>query len=111
MSKTPVTIEEALELWRSGWKQTSSPSLPLEWARDYERAVSAVEIVDLRDCHTMADLLALYYDGKAQMEPVIQGALRDAADYGRLLNAGLVEDGAFWRRCRFLLGRAVGRPD
>jgi hypothetical protein len=102
-----VSIEEALELWRSGWKQTRSPNLPLEWVQDYERAVSAVEIVGLRDCHTMADLLALYYDGEDQLEPMIQGALSDAAQHGRLLNWGLVEDGAFWQRYRTLLGRAV----
>ena len=102
-----VAVEEALELWRSGWKQTRSPNLPLAWVQDYERAVSAVEIVGLRDCHTMADLLALYYDGETQLEPVIHCALTDAAEHGRLLNAGLVEDGAFWQRYRILLGRAV----
>jgi hypothetical protein len=109
MSKThsPAAVEEALELWRSGWKQTRSPTLPLEWVRDYERAVCAVEIVGLRDCHTMADLLALYYDGETQLEPVLRGALRDAADHGRLLNAGLVEGGAYWQRYRTLLGLAV----
>ena len=72
MSKTHSTaaVEEALELWRSGWKQTRIPNLPLT-VQHYERAVSAVEIVGLRDCHTMADLLALYYDCETQLEPVI----------------------------------------
>jgi hypothetical protein len=107
MSKTHVAIEETLEVWRDSWKQTRSPNLPLAWVQDYERAVSAVEIVGLRDCHTMADLLALYYDGETHLEPVIQGALSDAAEHGRLLNWELVEDGAFWQRCRVLLGRAV----
>jgi hypothetical protein len=109
MSKThgQLSTEEALARWRDGWRQTHSSNLPLEWVRDYERAVCAVEIVGLRDCHTMADLLARYCGGESQLEPVIQAALRESADHGRLLTAGLVEDSAFWRRCRVLLGRAV----
>ena len=113
MSRThgKVSAEETLELWRDGWKQSRSSNLPLEWVQDYERAVSAVEIVGLRDCQTMADLLALYYDGEARLDSVIRDALRAAADRGRLLNAGLVENGAFWQRCRALLVRAVSPPD
>jgi hypothetical protein len=106
-----VSAEEALQLWRDGWKQTRSFTLPLEWVQDYERAVSAVEIVGLRDCQTMVDLLALYYNGEARLESVMRDALRAAADRGRLLNAGLVENGAFWQRYRVLLVRAVSQPD
>jgi hypothetical protein len=113
MSRThgKVSVEEALELWRDGWKQTRSSHLPLEWVQDYERAVSAVEIVGLRDCQTMADLLALYYDGEARLESVLRNALSAAAERGRLLNAGLVENGAFWQRYRVLLVRAVSQPE
>jgi hypothetical protein len=109
MSKThgQLSTEEALALWRDGWRQTHRSNLPLEWVLDYERAVCAVEIVGLRDCHTMADLLARYYDSESLLAPVIQTALHDSADHGRLLNAGLVEDAAFWRRCRVLLVHAV----
>ena len=106
MTHGQLSTETALALWRYGWWQARSPHLPLEWVRDYERAASAVEIVGLRTCHTMADLLALYYDGGIQLEPVIRGALRDAADHGRLLNWWLVEDGAFWQRCRVLMREA-----
>lgn len=102
-----LALEEALELWRSGYKQTRRPDLPEAWRRDYELAATAVELVGLRDCHTMQDLLRAYYDRERQLEPVIRGAIQDAADHDRLLNWGLVEDAAFWLRYRTLISRAV----
>ena len=115
MSETPerysaFALEEALELWRGGWKQTQRPELPPEWRRDYELAATAVELVSLRVCHTMQDLLRYYYREDKQLEPAIRGAVRDAADHGRILNHGLVEDAAFWQRYCVLVNRAVSSP-
>ena len=104
---TAATLEDALGLWRDGWKQTRRQDLPPEWRHDYELAATAVELVGLRECQTMQDLLRLYYQGDRQLEPVIRGATRDAADHERLLNWGLVEDAAFWLRYRTLVGRAA----
>ena len=106
-----LALEEALELWRGGYKQTRRPDLPEVWRRDYELASTAVELVGLRDCHTMQDLLRCYYDRERQLEPVIRGAVHAAAEEDRLLNWGLVEDAAYWRRYCALIRRAVAEPE
>lgn len=104
-------IEHALGLWRDGWQQTRRLNLPEAWRQDYDRAATAAAIAGLHDCQTMQDLLERYYHGDRVMDPVIKGAIQDAADHDRLLNWGLVEDSAFWLRYCRLVGRAVDRGE
>ena len=94
-------IEDALALWRDGWKQTRRPNLPAAWRAEYLGAVAAVYTTALQQYTTMAELVAAYYASPPVAEATVEQVLHPAS--GHILNAGLVEDAAYWRRARQLL--------
>lgn len=93
--------EDALDLWREGdrlfWRHTAPG-----WAEDYEQALARA-LVHLERYTTMAELIAAYFDDAAggETERWLTVACQTAS--GRLLNEGLVEDAAFWRRAQALI--------
>lgn len=93
-------IEHALALWRDGWKQTRRPNLPAEWRAEYRNAVVTVAPA-LQQYTTMAELVAAYFASPSVAEATVEQVIYPAS--GHILNAGLVEDAAYWRRARQLL--------
>ena len=98
-------LDQALSVWRMGerflqWQP--SPGL----REDYERAV-ALGLAHLQRFTAIDALLADYaaHRGAGETEDCWDVACRDAAP-GRRLNPGIVEDAAYWRRARQLLGAA-----
>ena len=97
-------LDEALIAWRMGerflqWQP--SPGL----REDYERAV-AIGVTRLQTCATTDELLAHYIKRRwaGGTDDWWESACR-AAVPGHRLNAGIVEDAAYWRRVLQLLGR------
>lgn len=97
--------ERALGLWRAG-ERLAQRHLTAAWRRAYERAINRT--VDRLDHYTTMDgLVAAYFDGR-------EVARRDAwlislcrTPEGLVLNAGIVEDAAFWRRFQQLVEAAT----
>jgi hypothetical protein len=90
-------VADALDLWRDGERLARRRTSPA-WRTDYERAIAAA-LAKLQRCTTMAGLMDAYFDK-------LDVPLR--ADSGRVLNVGIVEDAAFWRRARQLIAGSGG---
>ncbi len=96
-------LDQALIVWRMGerflqWQP--SPGL----REDYEHAI-ALGLAHLQRSTTLDALLADYaaHHGVDETDDRWENACRDAAP-GSRLNSGIVEDAAYWRRARQLLG-------
>lgn len=97
--------ERALGLWRAG-ERLAQRHLTAAWRCAYERAIS--QTVDRLDCYTtMETLVTAYFDGRetARRDAWLTALCRTPEDL--VLNAGIVEDAAFWRRFQHLVEAAT----
>jgi hypothetical protein len=99
--------EHAMGLWRGGdrllWRHTTPGR-----AEDDEQAVARA-LAHLERSTTMAGLVAASFEDVGGGE---QGRWLEATcrtERGRLLNEGLVEDTACWRRAQALIAASQGR--
>jgi hypothetical protein len=88
--------EHAVRAWRAGEKR-SHQRRSADWQRD-DDAAAAVAV--LHRYHPMHDLSSASFD--AAVDDSIEPRCR--LPNGRLLNFGIVEDAAYWRRLQQLLG-------
>ena len=94
-------IEHVLRVWRAG-ERLAHRTPSLAWRLDYERAIETV-LGHLQRYATMADLVAAYFGDVPGKASRLDAACHTRS--GRLLNVGIVEDAAFWRRVRQLVAR------
>ena len=92
--------EHTLGLWHNAERFLRRPALEPARRAAYERAVAAA-LGRLRGYTTLAQLVDAYADDCLQVDDLHRGE--------QMLNAGLVEDAAFWRRAQEL--RAARRED
>lgn len=99
--------EHALGLWCEGERLLQRHPAP-GWAEDYQQAVARA-LAYLERSTTMAELVAASFDDAAggEQERWLEAAYR--TERGRLLNEGLVEDAAYWRRAQTLIAARQGR--
>ena len=96
-------LDQALVVWQMGERFVQWQSSPGS-REDYERAV-AIGLARLQACTTIDELLAHYAARRwaGGTDDWWESACRAAA-HGHRLNAGIVEDAAYWRRVLQLLG-------
>lgn len=92
--------ENAVSLWRGGEK-LAQQRRSADWQRDYDAAIAAA-VTALHRYHTMDELITAYFDDAVDnaVEPLCR------LSSGRVLNFGIVEDAAYWRRLQQLLSTA-----
>jgi len=100
-------LAHGLGLWRDGERLLRRPMAP-GWREDYERAITTA-LHHLQRYRTMPELLAAYFDDTraSGKDAWLDSACRAGVE--RVLNSGIVEDAAFWRRARQLI--AAGSAD
>ena len=94
--------ENAVRSWRAREKR-SHQRRSADWQREYDAAIAAAVTV-LHRYHTMNELIKAYFDDAVDdfIEPLCR------LPNGRVLNFGIVEDAAYWRRLQQLLGAQPG---
>src|SRR5262249_5887023 len=101
-------IEYAMGFWRDGWKQADNLVMSLDWRTEYWGAVAAV-LPALQQYTTMRELVAAYFPPPAAVHSAVQHARYPAS--GHILNGGIVEDAAYWRRLQQLQAAATERDE
>ena len=101
---TTGATEQAVDLWREGWKRASRDNLPLGWQEDYLGAIATVHATVLQEYTTLAELVAAYHASPPAVDTVIVQVMSAAS--GHTLNYGTIEDAAYW--LRFQQMRAAG---
>ena len=97
--------EHALDLWRNGERLLRRKLSP-GWVTDYERAVALI-LDDLQRYTTLAALVQAYFDDAPASAEAARLAAACHTQSGRMLNVGIVEDAAYWRRAQQLIAMAV----
>lgn len=95
-------IEQALKLWREGWKQARRLDLSMDMRAGYLGALAAV-VATLETCHTMQELCESYYHQPPAVAQILD-VVTITTD-GHILNRGTVEDAAYWRRASTLAAK------
>ncbi len=98
-------LEHAIDLWRSG-EHLLRRKLTPGWVTEYERAV-ALTLDDLQRYVTLAALVQAYFDDSPTSDTDAWLAAACHTQSGRVLNLGIVEDAAYWRRAQQLIATAV----
>lgn len=100
-------IAYAMGLWREGERLLQQHATP-GWREDYAQA-AARALAHLAPYSTVAELVIAYFDDAASgdKERWLVAACR--TESGRILNEGIVEDAAFWRRAQELIAASQGR--
>ncbi|MGI8913960.1 MAG: hypothetical protein ACR2JY_09330 [Chloroflexota bacterium] len=76
------------------------------WVADYERAVT-LTLDDLQRHTTLDELVQAYFDDAPIADKDAWLAAVCHTRSGRVLNVGIVEDAAYWRRAQQLIATAV----
>jgi hypothetical protein len=92
-------VEATLEHWRNAERFLCRPAVDPARRAAYERAV-ATALGRLRGYTTLAQLMDAYFNDRLELDDLHRGE--------HALNAGLVEDAAFWRRAQELLAQCPG---
>lgn len=95
-------LADALDLWRAGERHVTRRLLTADWREDDQAAVQAA-LLHLQRYATMAELLVAYFD--LGDDAWLDALCRPPS--GRILNVGDVEDAAYWRRARQIIGAAA----
>jgi len=98
-------IEYAMGFWRDGWKQADNLVMPLDWRAEYWGAVAAV-LPTLQQYTTMPELVTAYFPPPPAVHKAVERVRFPAS--GHILNFGIVEDAAYWRRLQQLQAAAAG---
>lgn len=93
-------IAHAMGRWREG-ERLLSRHTSLGWVAAYQQAVGR-GLAHLQRYTTMAELVATYFEDAANGEKERWLAVACTTKSGRVLNVGIVEDAAFWRRAQQL---------
>jgi hypothetical protein len=94
-------VEEALDLWRGGERLLRRKLTP-GWVTDYEHAVARA-LAHLQRHATLDELVRVYFDDAHAADPDDWLATACQTASGRVLNQGIVEDAAYWRRAQQLI--------
>jgi hypothetical protein len=93
--------EHALDLWRGGERLLRRKLTP-GWVTDYAHAVT-LALAQLQRYTTLDELARVYFDDSHAADPDDWLATACHTQSGRVLNQGIVEDAAYWRRAQQLI--------